>query len=765
MMLWPLSIDPLEKFNMIMRQTRIVRFVLLCCLTALLCVPEVTEAAGKGDFRGGAEAIRRLGSKIGRAAKSAGKRSGGDVRRILRQDKTSKVNFSDPRLQLIYFDNSLPKSTVSASDAAIAQSATFPPENTFKLHSRPGAKRIIFLDFDGHVLSNNAWTASNNGGNPINAPAFSTDSDPSTFSASELQVVQEVWQRVAEDYSPFDVDVTTEYTGEDSITRSSSGDEYYGTRALISPISSYFGNYGGIAYVGVYGNVGDYYKPALIFSDKMYGSARYIAEAVSHEVGHNLSLSHDGTTTGTEYYAGHGSGETGWAPIMGVGYYQNLTQWSRGEYSNANNREDDLARIATYVGFRADDLGDTMDLAAPLPGTTLLSADAVHSTSADIDFFRFATDAGAISISITPAAPGADMDILADLYDQSGQKVASVNPATLLAANISLQVDKGTYFLSVTGTGMGDLSTGYSNYGSLGQYHVSANVIPPTGGLGPVAVARASTYSGEAPLAVQFDATGSYDPDGNIASFEWDFGDGTAGTGSSVSHSYTSEGTYVATLVVTDNSGIQGSASLDVSVIAANVLPVAEISAGPVTGYSPLTVTFDGSASRDNDGTITSYDWTFGDGSAGQGSSVTHTFSSIANFTVTLTVTDNRGGTASASTVIEVQPDPAKIVHIGAMTASIVTVSRAKKAEVRIRIVDANNSPIPRATVTGQWSGLIKGTASAVAGTDGIAVVSSGKLSKSGTITFAVKSISANGYSYDAASNLISSISITFSSR
>ncbi len=72
-------------------------------------------------------------------------------------------------------------------------------------------------------------------------------------------------------------------------------------------------------------------------------------------------MSHDGRISPAEgYYAGHGSGATGWAPIMGVGYYRELTQWSSGEYLNANNLEDDLNIITTQNGFgyRADDHGN-----------------------------------------------------------------------------------------------------------------------------------------------------------------------------------------------------------------------------------------------------------------------------------------------------------------------------------------------------------------------------------------------------------------------
>jgi len=69
------------------------------------------------------------------------------------------------------------------------------------------------------------------------------------------------------------------------------------------------------------------------------------------------------------YYQGHGSGEVGWAPIMGVGYYKLLVQRSRGEYLSANNTENDLNRITTLNGFgyRADAVLNTIAGAAPSP--------------------------------------------------------------------------------------------------------------------------------------------------------------------------------------------------------------------------------------------------------------------------------------------------------------------------------------------------------------------------------------------------------------
>ncbi len=92
-----------------------------------------------------------------------------------------------------------------------------------------------------------------------------------------------------------------------------------------------------------------------------------MAEAVSHEAGHTYNLVHDGRISPAEgYYQGHGSGATGWAPIMGVGYYRSLTQWSKGEYTSANNTEDDLAKLASKIPVIADDHGNTVAAATQL---------------------------------------------------------------------------------------------------------------------------------------------------------------------------------------------------------------------------------------------------------------------------------------------------------------------------------------------------------------------------------------------------------------
>ena len=383
--------------------------------------------------------------------------------------------------------------------------------NTFLLHSNPSATKTIYLDFNGHILpAGSAWANGYNGGNAINAPAWSLDADPTTFSDAERSIIQGIWQRVAEDFAPFDVNVTTEDRGEAYLTRSSSTDQVYGTRALISPIGSYFGG-GGIAYVDVFDYVGDTYKPALIFPENLSNNEKYIAEAVTHEVGHNLGLGHDGTST-TGYYQGHGSGTTGWASIMGVGYYQQLTQWSKGEYSGANNKEDDLSIITTNSGFgyRTDEAANTAVGAGNLgivgtntTNTTLsdINQFGIIQQTTDQDWFKFTTGNGSINLTIqaisqafinnsgtfstqylTPASGITNLDIWAGIYGTDGTTlIAQSNPVDLLSASFTnLFLNAGTYYLAIDGIGKGDpLTTGYSDYGSLGQYSISGTIVTP----------------------------------------------------------------------------------------------------------------------------------------------------------------------------------------------------------------------------------------------------------------------------------------------
>jgi PKD repeat protein len=152
-------------------------------------------------------------------------------------------------------------------------------------------------------------------------------------------------------------------------------------------------------------------------------------------------------------------------------------------------------------------------------------------------------------------------------------------------------------------------------------------------------------------LGCSFDGSGSSDPDGTVASYAWDFGDGTSGVGVTPSHTYATAGAYTVVLTVTDNLGQTAQVSHGVTVAApANVAPTALFT----SVCTNLGCSFDGSGSSDPDGTVASYAWDFGDGTSGTGSAPSYIYLAAGSYTVVLTVTDDLGQTAQVSHVVTV---------------------------------------------------------------------------------------------------------------
>lgn len=155
----------------------------------------------------------------------------------------------------------------------------------------------------------------------------------------------------------------------------------------------------------------------------------------------------------------------------------------------------------------------------------------------------------------------------------------------------------------------------------------------------------------------EFDATGSADPDGSVAAYAWDFGDGETATGARPAHDFLTSGTRTVTLTVTDDEDAQGTASASVTVVRHNAAPTASFTAT----CSFLVCSFDAAASADADGTVTAYRWDFGDGSApGTGPAPTHAFATAGDLEVTLTVEDDEG--SSGATTRTVSPVAARPV-------------------------------------------------------------------------------------------------------
>jgi PKD repeat protein len=182
----------------------------------------------------------------------------------------------------------------------------------------------------------------------------------------------------------------------------------------------------------------------------------------------------------------------------------------------------------------------------------------------------------------------------------------------------------------------------------------------PTPATPPSAVISSSTAMGPATLQVTFDGSGSKAASGaSITGYAWSFGDGSEATGATAAHSYTAAGTYTATLTVTDTQGLTNSASTPIVVTAPVVIenkpPTAEATATPTSGTAPLAVSFDGSASADSDGSIATYLWDFGDGSTADGKTASHTYNTVADYTATLTVTDDKGATGTTAVTIKAE--------------------------------------------------------------------------------------------------------------
>lgn len=172
----------------------------------------------------------------------------------------------------------------------------------------------------------------------------------------------------------------------------------------------------------------------------------------------------------------------------------------------------------------------------------------------------------------------------------------------------------------------------------------------------PTAVATANPTSGNTPLVVNFDGSGSTDPNGDNLTYSWDFGDGNIATGITVTHTYTVIGTYTATLTVSDGNGESDNTTINITVSDNTPqVPTACFTTNQTSGNTPLVVNFNAACSSDPNGDNLTYAWNFGDGSNSTNISPSHTFTSLGTFVVTLTVNDGNGNTDSENITITVQ--------------------------------------------------------------------------------------------------------------
>ena len=335
-----------------------------------------------------------------------------------------------------------------------------------KLNSYPSAQAVIYLDFDGHTVNGTSWNS--------NGPIYAGPSN-----LSEAKIV-EVFNRVAEDYRPFNINVTTDST------------KYWAApakkrmRAILTITWEWYGRAGGVAFTKSF-TWGDN-TPCFIFTSLHNYSVKNIAEAASHEVGHTLGLRHqakyDAACVKTEEYnSGIGSGTVSWAPIMGVGYSRNQTTWHNGPNPfGCTSDQDDLSIITSTtngIGYRAQDHGSSFADATVVPVVSkALQIDGQITTSTDEDFFKVSMPIdGKLQLNVTPYSAaagesGSNLDVELKLYNSSRTLLNKYNPEEALSASLDTTLTKGDYFVSVTGTG----NKYTSDYASLGAYSVKGIV-------------------------------------------------------------------------------------------------------------------------------------------------------------------------------------------------------------------------------------------------------------------------------------------------
>lgn len=342
--------------------------------------------------------------------------------------------------------------------SAIEVSAQVP-----KLNSYPSATATIFLDFDGQTVNSPYW----NGGTSFycTAPSFTSEQ------------ITTVFNQVAEDYRPFNLNITTDstvYFAAPATKRQ---------RIIISAYSAWYGSAGGVAYVESFRWGMEI--PGFVFANLLGHNTKYVGDAAAHETGHTLGLNHQSRYDAAcaflnEYNPGVGTGEISWAPIMGNSYSKNLSLWHNGSTNyGCTSLQSDLAVIASAAngfGYRTDDIGNTTAASANLPiNGQILSTSGLINTTADVDVFKIIVpEKGRLTLSAIPfnTANGyvaADIDLEVDLLKHNGAVLNHYNPGVSVQAIIDSVLDPGTYYLSISNAANANIS----NYGMLGSYSVS----------------------------------------------------------------------------------------------------------------------------------------------------------------------------------------------------------------------------------------------------------------------------------------------------
>ena len=458
------------------------------------------------------------------------------------------------------------------------------------LNSDPSAtQKVIYLDFDGQVVTGTPWNTQFNIAT-INAAAAALNS----------VAITQIWNRVSEDYRPFDVNVTTD------LAMFNNAIPTRRIRVVLTPTSSWFPSAaGGVAWTNSFIWGGNPDSPCWVFTNALGNNPKNCAEAASHEVGHTLGLYHQSVWNTScvktaEYNPGIGSGIISWAPIMGQGYTKNVTIWHNGTNSQGctNTQFDHGSNYITSsnkLSYRIDDVGDNFNSGKQLNLNTPLVLDSgIISSNTDVDVYKFdLCNSRYINIDVKPWAldttnyNGANLDIKLVLVNAiTSATIAADSQASRLLARIGTTLNAGSYFFVIDGDG----SPNYTDYGSMGKYNIkiTSNNVPTI----------TSDFNLVAPFCAGQSITFNDQSSGSPTNWQWTLNGAVPATSAqqNVNAVYNAPGVYTVQLSATNGTVSSCAVSKTIQVIANPTINVTGNSGFLCSGES-FTINANGAAS------------------------------------------------------------------------------------------------------------------------------------------------------------------------
>ena len=317
--------------------------------------------------------------------------------------------------------------------------------------SKPGAPTVIYCNFEGEIVNQPLWSFST-----INA-------EPSGLSNER---VLEILKVVAEDFAPFNVNVTNDRSVYDSTPSNKR------VMCISTPTDTAAPGSGGVAYL-------DSFRDDLVCWD-----FNLDGDTISHEVGHTLNLDHhgDSTQSAPEYHDGHSSESRTWAPIMGASFKARMVQWSDGNYTFAtNSNQDDLYLITNYgLSYRSDDYGNNTTSGEDVSiSDMLVTRNGIIERNTDIDVFNVTySSLGKVQIAgVGKEGAQSNLDVKLSVVSSNGVVIFEQTSDNTDGALTEIILEPGSYQVIVegdsSGNPYGNPATGWSSYGSLGQYQLS----------------------------------------------------------------------------------------------------------------------------------------------------------------------------------------------------------------------------------------------------------------------------------------------------